>query len=189
MIVRKCVRIPVHYRTTKVKLDKYDCIIAELMQARKMKKLQSLRNKRGNVSIYHDWCLANKVAEYTNGYVVALGNTHFRQGQYRGNNVPTLRKRVGKWSYGRQRNMITLKRAELGLPTKLVDERNTSNTCHCCGSKLVTRKYHDGSSWVLCQSCGSKLDADLNAAYNIAFRCRDDGLKVRMNKAKNLVSA
>lgn len=170
-------------------LDKYDAIIAELQQAKLYRKLRNLRNKRGNVSVYHDWCLANKVAEYTDGYMIAIGNTRFRQTQVKGNHMPTMRKRIGKWSYGRQRNNIALKRAERGLPTKMVNERNTSNICHCCGSKLVKRKYGNCSSWILCHSCGAKLDADLNAAYNIALRCKDDRLKVRMNPAKNRMSA
>ncbi|MDI6896141.1 transposase [Methanocella conradii] len=167
-------------------LDKYDDIIAMLQSAmasarhveprklveyhRMSRKLKQLRGKRNNVSVYHDWLLANKVAEYTDGYTIAIGNTKFRQAQYRGNGMPALRKRIGKWSYGRQRMFIALKRAERGLTTRLLDERNTSNTCHCCGSRLVARKYLDGSSWLQCHSCESKLDADLNAAYNIAAR-------------------
>lgn len=170
-------------------LDKYDGIIASLQQAHKARKLKKLRNKRNNVSVYHDWLLANKVAEHTDGYDVAIGNTRFRQTQFRGNGMPTLRKRIGKWSYGRQRKFIALKRAERGLPTRLLNERNTSNTCHCCGSRLVTRKYLDGASWILCHSCQSKLDADFNAAYNIALRCWDDRLKVRMNAMENRASA
>ncbi|AFC99292.1 Transposase [Methanocella conradii HZ254] len=185
-------------------LDKYDDIIASLQSAmasarhvepRKLveyhkmsRKLKQLRGKRNNVSVYHDWLLANKAAEYTDGYDIAIGNTKFRQTQYRGNGMPSLRKRIGKWSYGRQRIFIAHKRAERGLTTMLVDERNTSNTCRC-GSRLVARKYHDGASWLLCHSCGSKLDAGLNAAYNIALRCRDDRLKVRMNAAENRASA
>jgi len=170
-------------------LDKYDAIISRLQQAKNYRKLRSLRNKRGNVSIYHDWCLANKVAEYTNGYIIAIGNTRFRQGQVKGNHMPTMRKRVGKWSYSRQRSNIALKRSEHGLRTIMVDEHYTSKTCHCCGGQLTERKYHDGSSWIICHSCGGKLDADINAAYNIALRCRDDRLKVRMNAAENRASA
>ncbi|WP_237705901.1 transposase [Methanocella conradii] len=166
-------------------LDKYDAIIASLQSAmasarhdrarwlveyhKMSRKLKQLRGKRNNVSVYHDWLLANKAAEYTDGYTIAIGNTRFRQAQYRGNGMPALRKRIGKWSYARQRMFIAHKRAERGLSTMLVDERNTSNTCRC-GSRLVTRKYLNGASWLLCHSCGSKLDADLNAAYNIAAR-------------------
>jgi putative transposase len=162
-------------------LDKYDDIISSLQEDEKWDKLRELRNKRSNVATYHDWCLANKAAEFTDGSLIAIGNTPFRQTQFRGNGMPTLRKRIGKWSYGRQRTFIALKRAERGYATKLREERNTSKECHCCGSLLTTRKWSDGSSYILCHSCGAKEDADLNAAYNIAFRCQDDWLKVQMN--------
>ncbi len=162
-------------------LDKYDAIVASLQEAQKWDKLRELRNKRENVAIYHDWCLANKVAEFTEGSLIAIGNTRFMQTQFRGNGMPKLRKRIGKWSYGRQRTFIALKRAERGYPTELRDEYRTSRECHCCHSLLTTRKWGDGYSYILCHSCGAKEDADLNAAYNIAFRCRDDRLKVQMN--------
>ncbi|WP_254591334.1 hypothetical protein [Methanocella conradii] len=42
-----------------------------------------------------------------------------------------------------------------------------------------TRKYLDGASWLHCHSCSSKLDANLNAAYNIAAGGMT--VKVRMN--------
>ncbi len=138
-----------------------------------------------------------------------IGNTPFRQTQFRGNGLPKLRKRIGKWSYSRQRKFITLKRAELGYPTLFDEEKNTSKRCHICGSMLTTRKWEDGYSWILCHSCEAKVDADFNAAYNISYkvepiavwvynsgierynalRCRDDRLKVQMNMEKIHASA
>jgi putative transposase len=105
--------------------------------------------------------------------------------------MPKLRNRIGKWSYSRQRKMVAQKRAELGNITLFDDEYNTS------------RKWIDGYSYILRHSCGSKIDADFNAAYNIlkkiyplamaiwaynnsfrnALRCQDDWLKVQMNMA------
>ena len=170
-------------------LEKYDDIISSLQEAQKWNKLRELRNKRENVSIYHDWYLANKVAEFTEGSYIAIGNSRFRQTQIRGNGMPTLRKRIGKWSYGRQRTFIALKRAEQGYPTELRDERNTSRKCHCCGSMLTTRKWGDGHSYILCHDCGGKIDADINAGYNIAIQCRDDRLKMQMNMEKTHASA
>jgi putative transposase len=184
-------------------LDKYDAIISSLQKAEKWDKLRELSNKRANLSTYHDWCLSNKVAEFTEGSLIAIGNTPFRQTQFRGNSMPTLRKQIGKWSYGRQRKVIAQKRAERGYPTLLEDEYNTSRQCHICGSMLTIRHWVDGYSWILCHSCGAKIDADFNAAYNISYkvdpiavwvynsgierynynalRCRDDRLKAGMN--------
>lgn len=190
-------------------LDKYDEIISFLQEAEKWDKLRDMRNKRLNVSIHGDWILANETAEFTEGALIAIGNTHFRQMQFRGNGMPKLRKRIGKWSYGRQRKFIALKRAERGYPTIFDDEYGTSRKCHICGSMLTSRKWDNGYSWILCHSCGSKIDADFNAGYNIsekvpitavwiynsgidydsALRCRDDWLKVQMNMEENHASA
>jgi transposase len=162
-------------------LEKYDDIVSSLQESEMWDKLRELRNKRENVSIYHDWCLAKQVAKFTKGCYIAIGNSSFRQTQVRGNGKPTMRKRVGKWSYGRQRKFIALKRAELGSPTELRDEYGTSKKCHECQSKLITRKWGEGHSYILCHSCGAKIDADFNAGYNIATQCRDDMLKAGMN--------
>jgi len=182
-------------------LDKYDAVISSLQKVEKWDKLRELRNKRSNVSVYHDWILADKTADYTEGSLICIGNTSFKQTQFRGNGMPKLRKRIGKWSYNRQRTMISLKRAERGYPTLFDEERNTSKRCHICGSMLTARKWDNGYSWIQCHSCGAKIDADFNAAYNIAgkltpiasavwvynssieraLRCQDDRLKAGMN--------
>jgi transposase len=169
-------------------LEKYDDIVASLQEAEKWDKLRSLRNKRENVSIYHDWCLARQAADFTEGSYVAIGNSNFRQSQYRGNRMVGLRKRVGKWSYSRQRKMISLKRAEMGYSTELRDEYGTSRECCLCHSKLTRRVWEDGFSYILCHDCGNKKDADINAGYIIATRCRDDMLKAGMIRMENPVS-
>jgi hypothetical protein len=195
-------------------LEKYDDIVSSLQEARKLekaaslqkaekwekaakaakkaakvaKKLRSLRNKRENVSTYHDWCLAKKVTEFTKGSYLAIGNSKFRQTQFRGNGIPTLRKRIGKWTYGRQRKIIKLKRSEMGYRTELRDEYGTSRECCECQSKLVRRVWNDGFSYLLCHSCGMKKDADLSAGNIIATRCRDDMLKAGMIRMQNPVS-
>ncbi len=169
-------------------LEKYDDIVSELQEAEKWDKLRSLRNKRENVSIYHDWCLARNVADFTEGSYVAIGNSKFRQTQFRGNRTPGLRKRIGKWSYGRQRKFISLKRSEMGYRTELMDEYGTSRECHICHSKLIRRVYNEGFSYILCHDCGAKIDADLNAGHIIATRCRDDMLKAGMITVTNGVS-
>lgn len=169
-------------------LEKYDDIVASLQEAEKWGKLRSLRNKRENVSTYHDWCLTKKVADFTEGSYLAIGNSKFRQNQFRGNGMPNFRKRIGKWTYGRQRRFIAFKRAERGYLTELKDEYGTSRECYLCHSKLTTRKYEEGFSYILCRPCGMKKDADINAGYVIATRCRDDRLKAGMITVKNGVS-
>jgi putative transposase len=176
-------------------IGKYDDIIASVQSAGKARKLKQLRNKRANVSMYHDFCLARQVADLTEGRYMAIGNANFRRTQYRGNGMPRLRKRIGKWPYSRQRVLIALRRAERGYTTLLVDERYTSMKCCRCGSMLTRRKWELGSSYIVCHGCQEKVDADIAGATNIAYkamealRCRDERLKVRMNSVENGASA
>jgi len=170
-------------------LQKYDELIADLQEAEEWHKLRQLRHKRKNIAIHYDWQIANEIAEKSRGAILAIGDTDFRKSQYRGNEMPTLRKRIGKWSYARQRVFIALKRAENGDETVLKDERGTSIECSKCHSKMTRRKWlPNGSSYILCWNCGNKKDADINAAHNIALRCRADWLKGRMNMEKTHAS-
>ncbi|MEA1997721.1 MAG: transposase [Euryarchaeota archaeon] len=170
-------------------LQKYDDLIAGLQAAGDWHKLRQLRHKRESIAIHFDWIMANVVANATEGALLAIGDTNFRQTQYKGNEMPKLRKRIGKWSYARQRNFITLKRMEHGDETVLKNERGTSIECSECHSKMTKRKWlANGSSYILCWLCGNKKDADINAAHNIALRCRDDWLKGGMNMEKTHAS-
>lgn len=173
-------------------LQKYDEGMSHLQNAKKLKKLKRLRNKRFNVANEYDWQIANNIAKLSDGVLIGIGDTNFRQTQYRGNGMPTLRKRIGKWSYSRQRQYITLRRAENGYDTLLVSERG-SNDCHVCGSHLVERKWlPSGESYILCHSCGLKKDADINSAYiiacNTALRCQDERLIAQMTAWKTRMS-
>ena len=170
-------------------LQKYDDLIAELQAAEDWHKLRQLRHKRKNIAIHFDWQIATEIAEKSKGALLAIGDTDFRKTQYRGNEMPKLRKRIGKWSYARQRVFIALKRAENGDETVLKNERGTSIECCECHSKMTRRKWlSNGTSYILCWFCGNKKDADINAAHNIALRCRDDWLKGRMNMGESHAS-
>ncbi len=166
-------------------LQKYDKLISELQNANQHGKLKQLQSKRFNVAKEYDWQIANQIAKISDGFLIGIGKTNFRQMMYRGNGMPKLRKRIGKWSYARQRQFIALRRAERGYNTLLVSERG-SNNCHQCGSHFVSRKWlPSGESYILCHSCGLKIDADINASYNIAYetflRCQDERLKAGMS--------
>ena len=173
-------------------LQKYDEVVSQLQNAKKLRKLKRLRSRRFNVANEYDWQMANNVAKLSDGVLIGIGDTNFRQTQYRGNGMSTLRKRIGKWSYARQRQYIMLRRAEKGYDTLLVSERG-SNDCHVCGSHLVDRKWlPSGNSYLLCHSCGLKMDADINSAYNIAcntaLRCQDERLIAQMTAWKTCMS-
>lgn len=85
-------------------------------------------------------------------------------------NIEDLRWATGarygsKWNHSQQQEAITHSVAREGIMTKKINPRNTSQTCHLCGSTVT----HNSKTRVAkCSSCKEKFDRDFNAAINIA---------------------
>jgi IS605 OrfB family transposase len=78
------------------------------------------------------------------------------------------REQFGKWTFGQLATYVTYKAKIAGIEVVKVDPRNTSRTCSECDhcEKLNRRSQ----SVFKCRSCGHSMNADLNAAKNIAAR-------------------
>jgi len=72
---------------------------------------------------------------------------------------------LGRWAYGQLGAFLTYKCEEVGKHSILVSPRNTSRVCSKCGMKGTRAR-----SEFFCSACGLRLNADLNAARNIAQR-------------------
>jgi IS605 OrfB family transposase len=72
-----------------------------------------------------------------------------------------------KWSFNQLRGMLAYKSKLAGIPFVAVDPAYTSQICSACG-EMGDRK---GKSFS-CKACGNTMDADTNAARNIAARGR-----------------
>jgi len=78
------------------------------------------------------------------------------------------RDRFGKWAFGQLAAYILYKAAIMGIIVVKVDPRNTSRTCSECNHcEKLNRK---SQAVFKCRSCGFSMNADLNAARNIAAR-------------------
>src|SRR5208283_3922686 len=76
------------------------------------------------------------------------------------------RDKFGKWAFNELGQFITYKAAIAGVPVVKINPRNTSRTCSKCGHcEKANRKTQDQFE---CISCEFKINADLNAAINIA---------------------
>ena len=75
-----------------------------------------------------------------------------------------LAKSISDASWGKLVQYTTYKAEDAGRSVVLVNPRNTSQMCSCCGqivSKDISVRIHD------CPHCGYRADRDLNAAINI----------------------
>jgi putative transposase len=83
------------------------------------------------------------------------------------------RARMANWGFAELRGLICYKAALAGVAVVLIDPRNTSRQCSCCG--LIDKRNRLNRDDFRCIGCGVAAPADHNAARNI----RQRGLRAR----------
>ena len=78
------------------------------------------------------------------------------------------------WAFRELQTFTSYKAEGIGVPVFFVDPKSTSHLCSRCGSTDVSRKRLR----FYCNECSFLLDADLNAARNIASRYTPDAKAV-----------
>jgi len=98
------------------------------------------------------------------------------------------RRRLHSWSFARLKGFLIYKAALTGVAVAFVDPRYTSQKCSRCGH--TARGNRKTPAAFACRSCGFQLNADLNAALNIAANhlaslaiCSTGGLHVNQPTA------
>lgn len=75
-------------------------------------------------------------------------------------------RRLHAWSFAQLRGFLAYKAEGKGCQVVGIDPRHTSQACSRCG--YTHRSNRRSQSLFLCRECGFQLNADLNAARNIA---------------------
>lgn len=77
------------------------------------------------------------------------------------------RNRQCGWAFAQLRSFVEYKARLAGVPVVAVDARNTSRTCSRCGHCEKANRKNQAEFF--CLHCHLSINADLNAALNIAF--------------------
>ncbi|HEY3232385.1 MAG TPA: transposase [Roseiflexaceae bacterium] len=80
------------------------------------------------------------------------------------------KRRMHSWPFASLKSKVEYKAEERGCRVVAVDPRHTSQMCSCCGH--TARNNRGSQSVFMCRQCGLHLNADLNAARNIAAKYR-----------------
>lgn len=75
------------------------------------------------------------------------------------------------WTYYDLQQKIKYKAEEKGIKVVMIDPAHTSGRCSCCGHihrSVNKEQWRPTQEQFICQSCGTKMNADHNAAKNIA---------------------
>lgn len=75
---------------------------------------------------------------------------------------------IASWAFRQLIAFVRYKAARKGIPVVSVDPRGTSTTCNKCGHNA--RASRSSQVQFRCVACGCEMNADLNAARNIAAR-------------------
>lgn len=105
--------------------------------------------------------------------VIVVGNLKGIRKRAKGRRMNRI---VSNMPYHRLTQQIAYKAAWLGIPVYAVSERDTSRTCHRCGS---TRTLRIKQPILHCHACGLVYNADLNAAKNLTKRFLDQVVEER----------
>jgi IS605 OrfB family transposase len=79
--------------------------------------------------------------------------------------------RINRWPVGQLINFIEYKAEKAGIKVERVSPEYTSQECNKCGERGV-RPYKGNQQRFYCRNCDYEVDADFNAAINIAEKGR-----------------
>ena len=91
----------------------------------------------------------------------------------------THRRAMSNWSFAQLQGFVAYKAASRGMYVEFVDARYSSQACSRCGH--IEKRNRVSQSEFSCKQCGYQVNADLNAAYNLASRAKrvTSGLQVK----------
>ena len=113
------------------------------------------------------------VAAAEPGATIVLENLKDIRKRMKAKRRSQTKRRMHSWPFASLKAKIVYKAEERGCTVVAVDPRHTSQACSRCGHSA--RNNRRSQSIFICRQCGYHLNADLNAARNIAAKYRAGG--------------
>jgi putative transposase len=136
--------------------------------------LRRIKRRRARFRKDADHVLSKQiVAAAEPGATIVLENLKDIRKRMTAKRRSTTKRRMHSWPFASLKAKIEYKAEERGCTVVVVDPRHTSQRCSCCGH--TARNNRRSQSVFICRQCGYHLNADLNAARNIAAKYRAGG--------------
>src|SRR6266508_1901230 len=113
------------------------------------------------------------VAAAETGATIVLENLKDIRKRTKDRRRSQTKRRMHSWPFASLKAKVAYKAEERGCTVVVVDPRHTSQLCSCCGHIARTNRRSRSDFW--CRHCSFRLNADLNAARNIAAKYRAGG--------------
>src|SRR6266498_2748101 len=131
--------------------------------------LRKLKRRRARFRKDADHVLSKQiVAAAAPGDTIVIENLKDIRKRMKAQRRSSTKRRMHSWPFASLKAKIEYKAEERGCTVVAVDPRHTSQKCSCCGH--TARNNRRSQSVFMCRKCGSHLNADLNAARNIAAK-------------------
>ena len=133
-----------------------------------MRHLRRIRHRQQRFRRDCDHVLSRRIVDMAgNGSVIVLENLKGIRSTTKQRGKRQRRRHHG-WSYEQLKSFLEYKAEAAGGRVETVDPRKTSQRCSKCG--YTARSNRKNQSLFVCGACGFSLNADLNAARNIAWK-------------------
>lgn len=130
--------------------------------------LRRVRHRQQRFRRDCDHVLSKRIVDMAgNGSVIVLENLKGIRSTTKQRGKRQRRRHHG-WSYEQLKSFLEYKAEAAGCRVETVDPRKTSQRCSKCG--YTARSNRKNQSLFVCGACGFSLNADLNAARNIAWK-------------------
>jgi len=132
-------------------------------RTKKLKALDRFENKEHEVRTNYNHLLSRETIKFCVANNVGMIRMEKLTGIHDDIQNKFLRR---NWTYYQLQKMIEYKAKNQGIDIEYINPRYTSQTCSGCGHRAKENRV-DQQHFV-CQSCGLEINADYNAALNIA---------------------
>jgi putative transposase len=136
--------------------------------------LRKAKRRRARCRRDADHVLSKQIVEAIEpGGTIVLENLKDIRKRMQAKRRSQTKRRMHSWPFLSLKAKVMYKAEERGCTVVVVDPRHTSQRCSCCGHTARNNRRSQSDFW--CRRCGLRLNADLNAARNIAAKYRAGG--------------
>lgn len=127
---------------------------------KKLSALNKLSDSERNFAKTYNHTISKRIVDFAKKYNCEYINLEKLNSNGFNDNI------LSNWSYYELQNMIEYKAEKVGIKVKYIDPKFTSQKCSVCGN--INKENRPTQEHFECTACGFKLNADHNAAINIA---------------------
>ncbi len=134
------------------------------------RRLKKLSGKERRFAKHINHCLSKQIVKKAKGTMQAIALENLKGIRKRARLRKPQRINLHSWSFHQLGQFVLYKAALAGVPVVFVDPKYTSQQCSKPECGCIDKGNRKSQDKFLCKSCGFALNADYNAARNIAFR-------------------